>query len=283
MDNQLSDDFSTRVNLSRQHFTKTDEAIADFFLNNGFYACQLTIAELAQTIQVSKSAISRFVQVLGYKSLRELRFSFASNASSPIIYFKDFEKDSTQATLQAIFQSSSNSLMKTLSHLDSKQIERAVDLLGKARLCAVFGLGGSYAIAYNAFHRFLRTSLKMLIQPDFHLQMMIAANMSKDDVALIISHSGRNKDMMRIIKIIKEKKTPIILITSNAFSPLAKESDLVFCSISEETKFRPEAVSSMVSQMVIIDTLYTLYIMRIDKDPKRFAFMRSIISSTRLI
>ena len=143
--------------------------------------------------------------------------------------------------------------MKTLSHLDSKQIERAVDLLGKARLCAVFGLGGSYAIAYNAFHRFLRTSLKMLIQPDFHLQMMIAANMSKDDVALIVSHSGRNKDMMRIIKIIKEKKAPIILITSNAFSPLAKE------------------------------TLYTLYIMRIDKDPKRFAFMRSIISSTRLI
>ncbi|MGO2927643.1 MAG: transcriptional regulator, partial [Leuconostoc citreum] len=43
-----------------------------------------------------------------------------------------------------------------------------------------------------------------------------------------------------------------------AESPLAKSADLVLLSLAEEINFRSESMSSLIAQITIIDTLFTL-------------------------
>lgn len=261
---------------------KTDQAIASYLLAHSQEACHLSSAELAQAIGVSKSAITRFVKVLGYENLREMRAQLASSSTLPVIFFDDFEKDSTLGTAQSVFEHSANSLIETMSALKEEDLDAAVELLGRSDLCGLFGTGGSYAVLYSAFHRFQRTSLRMLLQPDLHMQLEVAANLTPKSCALIVSHSGRNKDVMRVVNILKERDVPILLITSNPMSPLAEKSDVVVCSVADETKLRPEAITSTVAQMVLVDTLFALYSTRIDKSHERFARIRSIIEQTRI-
>jgi DNA-binding MurR/RpiR family transcriptional regulator len=116
---------------------------------------------------------------------------------------------------------------------------------------------------------------------DFHMQLMNCGKLTSEDCAFIISHTGRNKDIMRAVEILQERHVPIICITSNALSPIAKKADIVLVSISEETKFRPEAVTSTISQMLLIDTLFTLYSIKVDHDHEYMKSIRQIINTTR--
>ena len=183
--------------------SKTDRLIATYLLDHSQEACHLSSAELAETIGVSKSAITRFVKFLGYENLREMRVQLASTRL-PVIFFDDFERGSTLDTAQSVFEHSANSLIETMSALREENLDAAVQLLGRSKLCGLFGTGGSFPILYSAFHRFQRTSLRMILQADMHMQLEIAANLSPDDCALVVSHSGRNKDVMRVVKILKE-------------------------------------------------------------------------------
>ena len=47
-----------------------------------------------------------------------------------------------------------------------------------------------------------------------------------DDVAVVLSHSGESEEIVRLIALIKQIGTPMIAITGNPNSPLAKHSDL---------------------------------------------------------
>ncbi|MDO4428820.1 MAG: MurR/RpiR family transcriptional regulator [Atopobiaceae bacterium] len=279
----MSEEFSKRVRRRSADMSKTDHAIAAYLMEHAQDACHQTSAELAEAIGVSKSAITRFTKLMGYESLREMRVQLASTTTLPTIFFDDFAADSALGTARSMFENGANSLIETMSELREKDLDAAVELLGRARVCGLFGTGGSQAILYSAFHRFQRTSLRMLWTPDLHLQFEMATNLTSEDCALVISHSGRNKDVLRAASILHENDVPILLITSNPISPLASESDVVICSVADETRFRPEAVTSTVAQMVLVDTLFALYAMRFDGESKqRFARIREVIEATRV-
>ncbi|WP_276885020.1 SIS domain-containing protein [Dubosiella newyorkensis] len=83
------------------------------------------------------------------------------------------------------------------------------------------------------------------------MQLMMAGTLSPEDCALIISHTGRNKDILRIADLLWENKIPMIVITNS------------------------------ISHLILIDTLFTLYAIKIDSDPEYFKRIRKIVNSTR--
>ena len=262
----------------------TKKKIADYILNHEFSLENISIKELAANINVSISAISRFTKKIGYKNFQDLRVHMISPTSidSDSYFFPvDYETDSLLAISKSIFKSGISSLTETLTVLNEESLNKAIDILAKSRFCGMFGLGGSYSIIQNALQRFIRTSLECRVYNDFHTQLLSCSRFTNEDCAFIVSHSGRNIDIMRIVDILKKHNVPIITITSDITSPLAKQSDVVFSSISEEIKYRPEALSSTISQLMIVDTLFTLYSLKVDHEKNHFKEVRSIINSTR--
>lgn len=249
------------------------------------HAAHLSIQEFAKNTQVSTATISRFAKKIGFDSFQNLKLAIHSTEKSTSDnFFSELSpKDSYKDILAKNFNSNISSLKATLQLIDDATLDKVMTLLLSAQTCGFFGLGGSNAVALIAYHKFLRMPLQTVYHQDFHYQQMLASKLTKQDCAFVISHTGKNKDTLKIVDILKNNHVPVIAITSFSNSALVKKSDLALISISEEISFRPEAVASTVSQISLLDAIFLMYGMKA-QDPIEDALenIRDVISQTRL-
>lgn len=256
-----------RMSSYKSTFSELDKKIASFIIEHYGSLSNISIHSLANQIGVSSPTLSRFTKKIGFDSFQDfkpaLHQATVKESSNSETIFGDISSDNTnKEILTSVFLNNITSLQSTSEVIDSKTLDQAIALLSNSQSCSFFGLGGSNAIASIAYHKFLRTSLLTKYHSDFHYQQMIASTLSESDCAVVISHSGRNKDTLKIIDILKQHHVPIIGITSYHGSALDKEADISLISVSDETSFRPEAVSSTVSQISILDALFMIYGLR---------------------
>jgi DNA-binding MurR/RpiR family transcriptional regulator len=74
-----------------------------------------------------------------------------------------------------------------------------------------------------------------------------------------VSHSGSTVETVLATKLAHGAGARTIGITRMGKSPLVRHCDVVLHTIANETRYRPEAVSSRVAQLAIIDTLVSCY------------------------
>jgi DNA-binding MurR/RpiR family transcriptional regulator len=84
----------------------------------------------------------------------------------------------------------------------------------------------------------------------------MASLLSKEDLVVAISDSGRTKELMESLKIAKNAGANILAITSNMGSPVTEIADLVLLTSSKETPFRGSALASRMAQLAVIDVLF---------------------------
>lgn len=276
-------EIENRIESNFNSLSKTEKRIAEYIKENGTASCYLTIGELAKEADTSPSAITRFIKKIGYQNYQEMRLELAESpdpAETP--FFPEIhEGDSAMSIATATFQNGISSLSGTLAILNQDSLMQALNYLSGCRTCGIYGLGSSAIMAEAFCQRFLRTSLNTKFFSDYHMQLMMAGTLDEKDCAVLISHTGRNIDTIRIAEVLKERNVPIVLITSNASSPLARMADVALVCVSEETKYRPEAISSSISHLLLIDTLFTLYAVKKDNDPEYFSNIRKIVNTTR--
>lgn len=275
----------TRINSYYDSLSKSDQAISDFLTQNIDTAARLSIQELALATNVSTATISRFAKKIGFASFQDLKL--AIHITEPVNTDNFFSElapsDSYKDILKKNFTSNISSLNATFNLVSEQDLEQTLEILLNADTVGFFGLGGSNAIAGIAFHKFLRMPLKTVYHQDFHYQQMLAAKLTVKDCAFVISHTGKNKDTLRIVEILKSRSVPVIAITSFANSLLAKAADVALISISEEISFRPEAVASTVSQISLLDAIFLMYGMKTQVETEdTIKNIRQIIKESRV-
>lgn len=135
----------------------------------------------------------------------------------------------------------------------------------------------------DAHHKFLRTGIPTAAYNDTHFQLMSASQLSKDDVIVLISHSGTNEDMLELLEVAKEQGIPTIGITNLSKTPFSEGVDVALYTVSRETEFRSEAFASRLAQLSIIDALYVnVSIKRKETMKKSLQSMRRAISRKRM-
>ncbi|WP_416143707.1 MurR/RpiR family transcriptional regulator [Planococcus koreensis] len=270
---------------SYQRFSDKEKKIADYVLNDPKNIIHLTINQIADELGLAESTIFRFCQRIGFKGFQAFKISLAAEVVAPLkdIHEQIEEGDSVRSVTEKVFRSNINTLEETLQIVDAAAMERAVQAIMKARKTEFFGSGGSAMIAMDGYHKFIRLGLLVSMNLDSHLQLMAASQLQKGDVAIVISHSGSTTDVLDILRVLKEKDVTIICVTNFAKSPLSKDADIALYTISEETDFRSEALSSRIAQLSLIDALYTnLMIARGDEGKSALQDMREAMSQKRL-
>ncbi|KGO32330.1 MurR/RpiR family transcriptional regulator [Oenococcus alcoholitolerans] len=263
----------------------TEKKIAEYILAHQDISADATIQNLANRIGTSTASISRFAKHLGYPSFRDFSIAIsASQKSSSSDFFTEIDhEDSSTRVVDKLFKAGISALRSTASNLRVKDLEKAVDWLIGSQKTGFFGIGGSSIVAFNAYHKFLRTPLNIVSHPDYDIQIMQAAHLNEKCLGIVISHSGRNQDTLLVENKLRENGCKIIAITAFPESPVAKNADLVLNSYSEEVNFRQESMSSLIAQITIIDTLFTLVGHRLEKDTSRvITKMRRVIEQTRV-
>ncbi|MCP3031710.1 MurR/RpiR family transcriptional regulator [Halobacillus sp. A1] len=274
-----------RIRSHYSKFSDKEKKIADYILDNPQIIVHHTINQVADELDVAESTVFRFCKRIGFKGYQAFKIALAAEIVTPIkdLHEEINDGDSVSTVSEKVFRSNSKTLESTLQILDGTAIEEAVQLLLKARKIEFYGCGGSAVVALDGYHKFIRTGLMVSTQLDSHMQLMSASQLTKDDVAVIISHSGTTKDSLDVLQILNERGIKTIAITNFAKSPLTKEADISLYTVSEETDFRSEAFSSRIAQLSIMDALYTnLMIALQQKGKNSLENMREAMSLKRL-
>lgn len=276
-------EINQRVQQFIAELSSAEKKLAAFLQQPQNLPENLTISSLAQASKVSTATISRFAKSLGYANFAALRVALISEAQQQGSLFEEVEAtDDALTVAQKVFAANQHSLASTLALLDQSDLEKAVQLLTAARKVSFFGLGGSNIVAADAYHKFMRTPLEVSFNADYHLQLMQAARLQAVDCAVVISHTGRDEQLLQLVQQLRTNHVPMIVLTSFGKSALAQKSAVTFISMADESKYRSEALAAMLAQISIMDTLFLLVSLALPTATQAtFEQIRQVIGQTR--
>ena len=281
----MSQHFFGKIRFHYLKLSEKERRIADYILKNPEKMIHSTINEVSEILNVAEATVFRFCKRIGFKGFQEMKIALASEIVSPIkqIHEEISVDDDEVAITEKIFHSNITTLEDTLHVLDPEAIKKAIELIMAARRVEFCGIGGSSIVAMDAFHKFARTGKQVFASIDYHFQLISASQLTEKDVAVVISHSGTNKDTIKILKTAQKSGAKTIGITGYPKSPIGQDTDVALFTSSEETEYRSEALSSRIGQLSLIDALY-VNIMILNKNKAKHSLkrVREAIATTRL-
>ena len=257
-----------KINSLYPRLSEKEKKIADYIQEDPSRIINKTINEVSADLNIADATVFRFCKRLGFKGYQAMKIALASEVITPIqqIHEEISDQDNEKTIFEKIFKSNIQTLENTMHILDETSINKTVKLMNQAKHIYFYGTG-----------------VKCFAFIDSHFQLMSASQLSKDDLAIVISHSGRNRDTLQIAKTAKENGASVIAITGFPKSPISQLAQVALYTSSEETEYRSEALSSRIGQLSIIDALYVNTMVR-RKDIANPALkkMRQAISQTRI-
>lgn len=226
-----------------------------------------SIQELAKEAYTSPATIVRMVKklgCLGYKDFQNtLAYEVALFKESKEIAFQKITKEDTiEDVIYKVTKKNIESLETTRKLIEPKIVLECVKLLEKSRTVTLFGLGTSLLVARDLYLKLLRADVICNICDDWHAQLLTAKNLREDDVAIVISYSGLTEEMLVCAQEAKRNGAHVIAITRAVDSRLALEADFVLPVAATELIHRSGAMSSRISQLNVVDILFTAYVNR---------------------
>ncbi|MEW5816681.1 MAG: MurR/RpiR family transcriptional regulator [Spirochaetota bacterium] len=236
----------------------------DYILEHPKEIGNLTIVDFAQKSGCSEATVVRLAKRLGYEGYLDLRADFAEDTGTDGIadYGGIRRTDKSATIVKKVFDASINALRDTFNVMDEKEYERAVNTLFSAKKILLCGVGDATCVALEAYHRFIRVGENCQVSDDPDLQLIMSAHLNENDVLIAISHSGRSKTVLDVVKKAREAKATVIAITNFPVSPIAKNADIVLLTAAFSQHQTGEVISKRITELCIIESLYISFIMK---------------------
>ena len=240
----------------------TEKNVATMILDKPQMVSQMCIHDLAKATFSSSSTIVRLCSHVGFSGYRDFRRAvteeLAVKAQSRIDEQKSITRtDSLEEIIEKVTYRNIAALEDTRALMDPQVLRRCAELILHSRAVYLFGIGASFCTAKDAYLKFLRMNKLCVLNEDWHSQLVQARNAGPEDLGIVISYSGKTEEIITCMKALKENHVPIVAITRLANTPVAQLADEMLCTAARETLFRSGAMSSRISQLNIVDILYT--------------------------
>lgn len=247
--------------------SSAERMVVRFILEYPKESSSYTIHQLAAASFSSASTIVRLCKKTGFSGYKEFQKALIAELiireESDNAYSEEIQReDRLEELIAKITYKNITSLEKTRKLMDEAVLEQCVVLLEQCRNICFFGIGSSLLVAQDAYMKFLRVDKVCFIHNDWHVQQLYAKNMTSKDLAIVISYSGLTEEMVTCAKIAKERGASVIAITRVADSKLARVVDYKLYVAASEFLIRSGAMSSRISQLNVVDILYTAYLNR---------------------
>jgi RpiR family carbohydrate utilization transcriptional regulator len=187
----------------------------------------LPVSELAERAHVSKPTVVRFCRSVGYDGLADFKRRLAGsvNEGVPFAHRAVDENDKPGDIIVKVIENAVAALLRYRNDAASRAFERAIAALaacGSAgRRIELYGVGNSGIVALDAEHKLFRLGVAAVARSDGHMQVMSATMLKPGDCLVIISNSGRSRDLLDAAEIARRKGATLIVITASG-SPLAR-------------------------------------------------------------
>jgi RpiR family carbohydrate utilization transcriptional regulator len=255
-----------RVRAALPALPPAEQRVARLVLADARSFASLPVGELAARAQVSKPTVVRFCRSVGYDGLSDFKLKLAGavNEGLPFVHRAVDADDKPADIVVKVIDNAVNALLKYRNEAASHAIERAIVALAAAcrdgRRIEFYGVGSSGIVAQDAQHKFFRLGVAASAVSDGHVQVMSATMLQPGDCAVIISNSGRSRDLLDAAEIARRKGATTIVITASG-SPLAHAASgaqhVLLAADHPEDDDRYSPMVSRLLHLIIIDILST--------------------------
>ena len=257
-----------RVRASLSSLAPAEQRVGKLVLNDPRAFTQLPVSELADRAHVSKPTVVRFCRSMGYDGLTDFKRKLAGSVSEgvPFIHRSVDADDKTGDVLVKVIDNTVAAFLKYRNEASTIAIEKAtLALVGTYRLgkrIEFYGVGNSGVVAQDAQHKFFRLGVNAIAYSDGHMQVMGASILGPGDCVVLISNSGRTRDLMDACDIARKNGATTITISASG-SPLAGASHIHLSADHPEGFDRYSPMVSRLLHLLVIDVLTTNVALRI--------------------
>lgn len=252
-----------RVGSIFSELTQSEKKIAQMVLETPEEVIQMTANELAKASQTSPASVIRFCRSIGISGFTELKLKLSAEVDTPnYTSYSDISpgepiKDIKSKLLGNAYQS----MKDTVNLIDENVIDETNELIRKAPIVYVYGLGASYLVAENIAQKWNRIGKTVVCLSDAHLLLVILTSAVKEAVFIGISNSGETKEVIHMLKIAKNSGLKTISITQFGSNTISHLTDVSIHTVrSNEAELRSAATSSLLAQFMAIDVLFYAYV-----------------------
>lgn len=253
-----------RIRRARDSLSATEEALAAQIIAGPETAVSATAAELAAAAGVSQASVVRFARALGYKGLPDLRLALAQDLSRRELERKRAgaalgcitPEDSLEELTAKVAFHESRSIEQTLGSLNLKAVERIARAVVKRPLVTTLGMGSSSLVAADLAHKLQRIGLLCHFSPDTHLQLVHAALLDEDDVAIGFSFSGHSTEVRHGLQMARKRGALTVAVTGSSGSPVAQAASVVLVTLARRTEMAGAPLACRMAQLAVVDVLF---------------------------
>jgi RpiR family carbohydrate utilization transcriptional regulator len=231
----------------------------------------LPVSELSDRAHVSKPTVVRFCRSMGYDGLSDFKLKLAGSVSEgvPFIHRSVDTDDKTSDVMVKVIDNTVAAFLKYRNEASTSALEKAAEILAATyqtgRRIEFYGAGNSGIVAQDAQHKFFRLGVNAIAYSDGHMQVMSASMLGTGDCVVIISNSGRTRDLMDACDIARKNGATTIVITTSG-SPLASAGHIHLAANHPEGFERYSPMVSRLLHLMIIDILATCVALRIGSE-----------------
>lgn len=241
-------------------FRKSERQVADYVLENVEEVAELTIRQLEEKCGVSQPSIMRFAKAAGYESYQAFKnhlwMELGENKNKLDGEVTAIQKVKLENIPELVSRNIVDSLAAFLQQLDYKKYIQAIHWINKSRTIDVYGAENSSGVASNLAGKLLHLGLCCRCNTDAFYQQIGAEHLTRKDLAIGISWSGRTKLTVDALQIAKRSGAKCIAITGVEGSPITEYADIVFVIASKPLMTSGEWLTSRAVQVAFCDMLY---------------------------
>ena len=249
-----------RIRASIPALPPAEQRVAKLVLADARSFASLPVTELADRAHVSKPTVVRFCRSVGYDGLADFKRKLAGSVNEGVPFVHRAVDDDDKA-----------------GDIVVKVIDNAVAALADAgrrsdqgARIEFYGVGNSGIVAQDAQHKFFRLGVNALAISDGHVQVMSATMLQPGDCVVIISNSGRSRDLIDVADIARKKGATTIVITASG-SPLAQmgqggANQILLAADHPEDYDRYSPMVSRLLHLIVIDILTTGVALRLGSE-----------------
>ncbi len=251
-----------RIKASLPSLAPAEQRVGRLVLHDPRAFASLPITELADRAHVSKPTVVRFCRSVGYDGLVDFKRKLAGSVSEgvPFIHRSVDADDSTGDIMVKVIDNTVAAFLKYRNEASTVAFEQAAQALVRTyrdgKRIEFFGVGNSGVVAQDGQHKFFRLGVHAIAYSDGHMQVMSASLLGPGDCVVVISNSGRTRDLMDACDIARRNGATTIVITATG-SPLAAAGHIHLSADHPEGFDNYSPMVSRLLHLLIIDILAT--------------------------
>lgn len=219
-----------RVLQEKEGFSEAEGAIADYLIEHFRDISNFSTRQLARATYTNSAAIVRFTQKLGFEGYVDFKVKFLAEMMQheeepPERHFT--EHDNVPLILEKMMYLGINTFRETHDLLDPAIVVRAVHRIRQADHIDFYAMDTNMYPIHMMADSFAMVGKTTSVHDAMTTQYLQAYNAPRNHVGLLVSRTGENRMLLDIVKKLKERSVPVLLITANPKSAMGQVADVV--------------------------------------------------------